>query len=156
MKMAFVKLALATSAGMVALAACGSENDGYDPGVATSVIYISGSGQSGDAGGALGELLTIETTNFVGDPVGGVSVEWFVVNGGGSLSKGVTTTDANGLSQVTWFLGPTVGPQRAQAVTSLSGSPITFNATARAPSDENDGNDGGGDQPAARASRVIR
>lgn len=153
MKMALVKLALGTSVGIAALAACGSANDGYDPSVATAVIYISGSGQSGDVGSPLGELLTIETTNFVGDPVGGVTVEWIIQSGGGTLSKGETTTDANGLSQVSWVLGPTVGPQRAQAVTSLSGSPITFNATARA-GDGGDGGDGGGG--AVRAPGTIR
>jgi hypothetical protein len=145
MKMALVKLALATGVGVVTLAACGSANDGYDPSVATSVVYLSGAGQSGDAGDLLGELLTIETTNFVGDPVGNVSVEWFVVAGGGMLSKGVTTTDANGLSQVSWTLGPTVGEQQVQAVTTLSGSPIVFNATAREAG--GGGGGGGGETP---------
>ncbi len=153
MKMALVKLALATSVGMTVLAACGSANDGYDPSVATAVVYVGGSGQSGDTGSPLGELLTIKSTNFVGDPVGGVEVEWFVVNGGGTLSKSTTTTDANGLSQVTWVLGPTVGPQQAQAVASLSGSPVNFTASARTP-DGGGGGDGGGG--ALRASRTIR
>ena len=132
MKMTLVKLALATGVGMATLAACGSANDGYDPSVATAVVYVGGSGQSAEVGDPVGELLTIKTTNFVGDPVGGVAVEWVVVSGDGSVSKGQTTTDANGLSQVSWVLGPIVGQQKVQAVASLSGSPITFTADARA------------------------
>lgn len=149
MKMTLVKLALATGVGMATLAACGSANDGYDPSVATSVIYVGGSGQSADAGSPVGELLTIKTTNFVGDPVGNVSVEWFVVSGGGTVSKGVTTTDVNGISQVSWILGPIVGQQKVQAVASLSGSPISFTADARSGGGEVGSGDGGVDPGAA-------
>jgi len=147
MRMALVKLALATGAGLVTLAACGSANDGYDPAVATGVEYVAGSGQSGNAGDVLPELLTVRTTNFVGDPVAGVTVEWFMVSGGGSVSNGTTTTDADGLAQVSWVLGPIVGGQNVQAVSSLTGSPVSFGATARAgPPDGG----GGGGVPALR------
>lgn len=145
MRMALVKLALATGVGLVTLAACGSENDGYDPAIPTTVAYVAGSGQSSDVGGLLPELLTVKTTNFVGDPVAGVTVEWFVVSGGGSVSSGSTVTDVNGLGQVSWVLGPIVGPQVVQAVAALTGSPVSFGATARqAPPD-----DGGGGAQAA-------
>ncbi len=146
MRMALVKLALATGVGLVTLAACGSANDGFDASVPTTVEYVAGSGQSSDVGELLPELLTIKTTNFVGDPVGGVTVEWFVVSGGGSVSSGSTVTDINGLAQVSWILGPIVGPQKVQAVADLTGSPVTFAATARqAPPDG-----GGGGAEAAR------
>jgi len=150
MRMTFVKLALATGVGMATLAACGSANDGYDPSVATTMLYVGGSGQSADIESPVEELLTIKTTNYVGDPVGNVAVEWFVVSGGGTISKGATTTDVNGISQVSWVLGPVVGSQTVQAVASLSGSPVSFTATARSGS----GGDGGGD--GASATRVIR
>lgn len=153
MRMTFVKLALATGVGMTTLAACGSANDGYDPSVATSVVYVGGSNQTADIDSPVGELLTIKTANFVGDPVGNVAVEWFVVSGEGTVSKGETTTDANGISQVAWVLGPVVGPQKVQAVAALSGSPITFNATALVPDDGGGGDGGGG---AVSAVRVIR
>lgn len=155
MRMSFVKLALATGVGMATLAACGSANDGYDPSVATSVVYVGGSGQSADANSPVGELLTIKTTNFVGDPVGNVAVEWFVVSGQGTISKSTTTTDVNGISQVSWVLGPIVGTQTVQAVASLSGSPVTFTATARSGGGEAGSGDGGGG-PAAPALRIIR
>jgi len=153
MKMTFVKLALAAGVGMATLAACGSENDGYDPNVPTTMLYIGGSGQSAETGAPVGELLTIKTVNFVGDPVGGVSVEWFVVNGGGTVSKGETETDANGISQVSWILGPVVGTQTVQAVATLSGSPVSFNATART---GDGGGGGGGEEEGLSAVRVTR
>ena len=87
MRMALVKLALATGVGLVTLAACGSANDGFDPAVPTTVVYVAGSGQSGDVGDLLPEMLTVKTANFVGDPVAGVTVEWFVVSGDGSISS---------------------------------------------------------------------
>ena len=146
MRMALVKLALATGVGLVTLAACGSANDGYDPSIPTTVEYVAGSGQTNNAGEPLPELLTIMTTNFVGDPVGGVTVEWFVVNGGGSVSSGSTVTDINGLAQVSWILGPIIGPQKVQAVAALTGSPISFAAVAlQGPPDG-----GGGGAEAAR------
>jgi len=154
MKMTFVKLALAAGVGMATLAACGSENDGYDPNVPTTMLYIGGSGQSAETGAPVGELLTIKTVNFVGDPVGGVSVEWFVVNGGGTVSKGETETDANGISQVSWILGPVVGTQTVQAVATLSGSPVSFNATAR--TGDGGGGGGGGEEEGLSAVRVTR
>ena len=155
MKMTFVKLALAAGVGMATLAACGSENDGYDPNVPTTMLYIGGSGQSAETGAPVGELLTIKTVNFVGDPVGDVSVEWFVVNGGGTVSKGETETDANGISQVSWILGPVVGTQTVQAVATLSGSPVSFNATART-GDGGGGGGGGGEEEGLSAVRVTR
>ena len=141
MRMALVKLALATGVGLVTLAACGSENDGYDPTVPTTVEYVSGRAQTNDAGNQLPDLLTVRTTNFVGDPVSGVTVEWFVLSGGGSVTPGSTVTDVNGLAQVSWELGPIVGAQTVQAVADLAGSPVTFGATALQP---DDGGGGGG------------
>ncbi len=55
---------------MVTLAACGSENDGYDPNVPTTMQYVGGSGQSADVGSPVEELLTIQTVNFNGRPGG--------------------------------------------------------------------------------------
>jgi hypothetical protein len=143
MKMALVKVALATGVGLAMLAACGSANDGYDPSIPTAVEYVDGSGQSGNTGDALPAPLTVKVTNLVGDPVPGIEVSWFVVSGGGRISSGTTTSDADGLVQVSWVLGPIVGPQTVQAVSSLSGSPVSFAATAR--SGPPDGGGGGGE-----------
>jgi hypothetical protein len=112
--MTFVKLALTTGVGMATLAACGSANDGYDPSIPTSMIYVGGSGQSAEINDPVTELLTIRTTNYVGDPVGNVAVEWIVESGGGTVSQGETTTDANGISQVSWVLDQSSVPRRCR------------------------------------------
>lgn len=144
MRMALVKVALATAAGVVTLAACGSANDGYDPSIATGLEYVNGNGQTGNVGDLLSDPLTVKVTNFVGDPVTGATVQWYAVSGGGSVSTGTTTTDENGLAQVSWVLGPVAGSQKVQAVASLNGSPVSFAATARTgPPDEG----GGGAEP---------
>ena len=110
MRMALVKLALATGAGLVTLAACGSANDGYDPAVAdggrvrerqrpvrrTSVTCSRNCSRSGP-----------RTSWAI--PSAASRSQWYMVSGGGSVSTGTTTTDANGLAQVSWVLGPIVG-----------------------------------------------
>jgi hypothetical protein len=128
----------------LALAGCRSD-DNYDPTVPTEMELLSGDQQFGDAGQTLPEPLSVVVLNLEGDPVEGVEVEWFIVNGGGSLSSDVTSSDANGIARVTFRLGNLVGQQRAQAVNSvLSGSPVTFVGNARP-------GGGGGGGGAARA-----
>ena len=140
MKMAVVKLALATSAGIFALAACGSANDGYNPAVATNIEMVGGSNQVAPAGSTLEQLLIVKVTNLNGDPVEGVEVEWFAVAGGGAPSPHVSSSDADGLASTSYTLGDIVGAQSAQAVASLSGSPVNFSFTAQS----GDGGGGGG------------
>ncbi len=144
MKMALVKLALATGVGVVTLAACGSANDGFDPTVPTTLEYVSGSGQSAHVGEPLDNALIIRTTNFDGDPVSGVSVQWEVITGQGTVSSGNTVTDVNGMAEVSWVLGSIVGEQKVQAIAALTGSPVTFTAAASAASG---GGGGGGATP---------
>jgi hypothetical protein len=143
MKMALVKVALATGAGLAMLAACGSANDGYDPTIPTAIELVGGSGQTARVGAPVDDPLTIRTANFVGDPVGGVSVDWYVVSGNGRISAGTTVTDENGQAQVSWILGPIAGQQKVQAVSSLTGSPVTFIAAALP---DNGGGGGGGEE----------
>jgi hypothetical protein len=128
------------------LGACNSDDE-YDATVPTDMALVKGNGQVGDAGAALPESLTVLVTNLEGDPVEGVSVEWLVLTGGGTVSAPSTTTSATGVAQVALTLGSFVGEQKAQALAgSLSGSPITFTVTARSAG----GGGGGGGDPALR------
>jgi len=130
----------------VALGACNSDDE-YDATVPTDMALVKGDGQAGDVGATLPESLTVLVTNLKGDPVEGVTVEWLVLTGGGALSAPATTTNATGVAQVAYTLGPSIGTQRAEALGgSLSGSPITFTVTARAAG----GGGGGGGDPALR------
>jgi len=59
----------------------------------------------------------------------GIPVTWTVVQGGGTLAAGTTTTDATGRSSNTLTLGPNAGMNVVQASVSGVGT-ITFTATA--------------------------
>lgn len=125
----------------LALGAC--HDDSYDPTVPTDMELLSGDQQFADVGQALPEPLSVVVLNLEGDPVAGVEVEWFVMNGGGNVSAETSVTDENGMASVTFTLGSLVGQQRVQAVNSrLSGSPVTFTGNARA-----GGGGGGGGGP---------
>ena len=126
------------------LAACNSDDD-YDATVPTDMTLDKGDGQVGDVGSALPESLTVRVTNLQGDPVEGVTVEWQVLTGGGSVSSPTSQTSATGVAQTQFVLGAFIGEQKAQALSgSLSGSPITFTVTARS---TGGGGGGGGGEP---------
>ncbi len=97
-----------------------------------SLAMVSGSGQTGVAGKALPNPLVVEVTDSNGNPVQGVTVNFAVTAGGGSLSAIQATTTPSGMASVTWTLGA-AGTNTVTATSgSLAGSPITFNATATA------------------------
>jgi plastocyanin len=66
-------------------------------------------------------------------PRPGVIVTWTITGGGGSLTQAVDTTDAGGLSSVSWTFNSVSGGKTAQAaVTGLQGSPVSFTASVAA------------------------
>ena len=138
-KMFYLLLCAAT------LGACNSDDE-YDASVPTNMAVEKGDGQVGDAGAAAPESLSVLVTNLKGDPVEGVTVEWAVLTGGGSVSSPTSVTSATGVAQTLFVLGSFVGEQRAQALSgSLAGSPITFRVNAR--STGGGGGGGGGEVP---------
>src|SRR5206468_3526497 len=68
------------------------------------------------------------------NPSAGAIVTFAVASGGGSVVKGVDTTDATGVANVGgWTLGSAAGANSLSATsTGLTGSPLTFTATATA------------------------
>src|SRR5690606_8901186 len=97
---------------------------------ATSIEAISGNEQTATAGSALQDSLIVRTTDAEGNPVGGVTVAW-TASGGGSVSEATTATGSDGRTGVRRTLGTTAGPQSTVAtVAGLTGSPVTFTATA--------------------------
>ena len=104
--------------------------------VATAVGVASGNNQSGVIGKpakqVLAQPIVVRVTAGDGLGVGGVSVSFAAANGG-SVSPTTIVTDAAGLAQTTWSLGTSDAAQTATAtVAGLTGSPVTFNATAAA------------------------
>lgn len=99
--------------------------------VAQNVIAQSGSAQTGTVGLALAQPLVARVRAADGLGVQGVPVNFEVLTGGGSLSRLVDTTDANGDARSTLTLGAAPGVQTARAVVpSLGGATASFSATA--------------------------
>jgi adhesin/invasin len=64
-------------------------------------------------------------------PVAAVTVTWAAA-GSGSMTPSQSSTDANGIATSSWTLGANAGAQTATATkTGLTGSPVTFTATAQ-------------------------
>jgi len=109
--------------------ACG---DGGGP---QSTIAVAKANPSGDAQtDTVLETLPLPYRVLVtrdGAPAPGVMVTWSVPAGQGSVSLTSTTTGADGITFVTRTLGPTAGPQTAQASTSGAAA-ASFSATATA------------------------
>ncbi len=100
---------------------------------ASQMVASGGNGQSGVVGATLAQALSVKVAASDGVGVAGVPVSFSVASGGGSVSSGSATSDANGNASTSWKLGTTVGAQSVTASAGgLSGSPITFGATATA------------------------
>ena len=99
---------------------------------ATQMALNAGSGQQDTIGAALATPYSVVVRDQNNTAVPGVVVSWSA-SGGGSVSAATSTTNASGIASVTRTLGTTVGTHTAQAaVTGLTGSPVSFTATATA------------------------
>jgi len=98
---------------------------------ATQLVLIAGAGQSNTVGTPLATPLEVEARAADGLPVGGVTVRFRALAGGGSVSDSVVVTDGAGRARTTATLGGVLGGQNFQAsVAGLGGSPVTFAAVA--------------------------
>jgi alpha-tubulin suppressor-like RCC1 family protein len=100
---------------------------------ATQIIAQSGNAQTGVAGTQLAQPLVVKVAATDGVGVAGVTVNFAVATGGGSVANTSVVSDANGLAQTTFRLGTGTGAQSVTASAgSLTNSPLTFTATAQA------------------------
>ncbi|MDZ7373910.1 MAG: Ig-like domain-containing protein [candidate division KSB1 bacterium] len=116
------------------------------PDVPSRLVKVSGDGQSGLVGGVLPLPLRVRVLDRYGNPVPGCPVLFEVIDGGGKVNgaeSAEVNTAADGVAQVIWTLGPTLGPQsnrvRAHARhggLEIDGSPVEFvaSSTPREPS----------------------
>ncbi|HKU61553.1 MAG TPA: plastocyanin/azurin family copper-binding protein [Gemmatimonadales bacterium] len=115
----------------LALVAAGCGDDGQSnptPETALSKPTKSGDNQTGAPDAELGQPLRVLVTRD-GEPAEQVSVTWTTDDGSVGSSKSLT--DANGIAQMTWTLGASIGPQSARAsVIGATNSPLSFTATA--------------------------
>ena len=102
-------------------------------GAASTIAINAGNNQSATAGTAVTTAPSVIVKDANNNPVSGVSVTFGVATGGGSLGSPATvTTGADGIAtSPAWTLGTVAGGNTLSATSgSLSGSPLTFTATA--------------------------
>ena len=121
-------LGLAILAGGVG--ACSDDPNDDDDDSPATVTITSGNNQTGAVSAALANPIVVKVVDEDGDAVSGVTVNWAVASGGGTVSAPTSTTASDGTTQVNWTLGATAGANTATAtVTGLT--PVTFTATGQ-------------------------
>jgi hypothetical protein len=102
-------------------------------GPASQITAASDQSQTGTAGQAVAEPPSVLVRDKFGDPVSGVPVTFAITAGTGSISPTTAvTTGTDGTATLdSWTLGSGTNTVTATA-SGLSGSPVTFNATAGA------------------------
>jgi Bacterial Ig-like domain (group 3)/Bacterial Ig domain len=120
----------------------------------TSLVYVSGDGQSAPAGFQLPDSLLVRLVDDNGNGVGGKAVSWVIPPGaGGSVAPLNATTNANGYASTRWTLSPSAGPNLLNAV--FSGVPsVPFTATGTADAPTNIVLNGGDNQSGAVGSTL--
>lgn len=115
---------------MLACIACGGDKS-VTPSVPTTIAASSSTSLTGVAGSAVSPAPAVVVTDENGGPVAGVTVNFAVASGGGSVSASSAQTDGSGVASVTWTLGTTAG---ANSLTASSGTltAVTFTATGTA------------------------
>ncbi len=99
-------------------------------GTPTTVALSGGNAQSDTIGATLAIPYSVKVTDADNNPVGGTTVTWAVTAGGGSVTP-TSVTSPTGIATATRVLGTAAAPQGASAtVSGLSGSPVSFTATA--------------------------
>jgi hypothetical protein len=92
---------------------------------APAVLAIaSGNQQSAPVDSALANVLAVKVTDKYGNPVPNATVQWSD-DAGGTLAATTTVTDANGIAQVGYTLGPTPGPEDVIATLMNVSVPVT-------------------------------
>ncbi len=126
-------------------------------GTATQIALNAGDNQSATAGSAVATAPSVIVKDANNNPVAGVGVTFAPASGGGSVTGGSATTDASGIATVgSWTLGATAGANTMTATSgSLTGSPVTFNATGTVGSAALIAANGGDNQSATAGSAVA-
>jgi adhesin/invasin len=125
-------------------------------GAAANIAVNGGNNQTASVGTAVPVAPSVRITDSFGNPVAGTAVTFSVFSGGGTITGASQTTNAQGIATVTsWTLGPATGAQTLRATSAgLSGSPVTFNATAVAGAAANIAINAGNNQSATVGTAV--
>lgn len=98
----------------------------------TAVSIVKTVGDGGTAPSSSPVNYTVQSRDSHGNPKGGVTIDWAVGTGGGSIAPPQNTTAVNGNATASRTLGSGLGDQTATATASgLVGTPsVTFTTTA--------------------------
>ena len=104
-------------------------------GAASAMAVARGEALTAVAGTAAAVSPQVVVLSSVGEPVSGVTVNFLVTSGGGSVATTSAVTNWQGRAGPgSWTLGTTAGPNALTAtVAGLTGSPVTFSATGVTP-----------------------
>ena len=95
---------------------------------ATQASAQSQTTQTATVATAVGSVPSVRVTDANGNPVAGVGVTFAVTSGGGTLSGGTQTTNAQGIATAGgWVVGSTAGANQVTA-TATGLTPVTFTA----------------------------
>jgi len=98
----------------------------------TAVAIVKTAGDGGTAAPSSQVNYTVQSRDSHGNPQGGVTIDWAVATGGGSITPAQNVTQANGNATGARTLGSGLGDQTATATAAgLPGGPaVTFTTTA--------------------------
>jgi len=99
--------------------------------VITSLVKVQGDNLTGLVGKPVNLPPTAKVADQIGAGVPGVTVNFAVTSGGGSVTAASAVTDANGLASVGWTIGGSAGSNTVQA-SSGALTPVTFTVTGQA------------------------
>ena len=98
-------------------------------GPASQLVLVSGGGQTAQPSTALAQPIVAKVTDNSGNPIAGVTVDFAVTNGGGSVVPVTVTTTTSGLASAAWTVGASGSQALSVSSTGLTGSPLTVTAS---------------------------
>ena len=151
-KLSLMPARLADAFLLLACLSCGGESTKAT--VATTVAANSSTSLTGVVAAIVTPSPSVIVKDQNGLPMGGATVSFTVVSGGGSVSGATVTTDSSGVATVgSWTLGPVAGANVLEA-TSGALSPVAFTATSIAGVAASLARNTGDNQTAAAGSAV--
>jgi Domain of unknown function (DUF4082) len=99
---------------------------------ASSIIQVSGDNQSAASGTALPNPLVVQVNNSGGNPQSGVTVNFAIASGSGSVSPSSAVTNASGQASTVLTLGSATNNSAVTVTATASGiGSVTFSAKVR-------------------------